>query len=360
MATSPNYAWAEPDNSSLVKNGASDIRTLGDAIDTSVWNVGYGQAGKNKIINGNFGVWQRGTSFTEAYFAALNTYTTDRFYILANATPTSVTVSQQTFTPGAAPVAGYEGSFFYRSSITTVGSTTTWTTAQRIEDVRTFAGQTVTLSFWAKADSARTITLDIQQRFGTGGSANVTTSAGTISATTAWVRYSATVTLPSITGKTIGTSSNLEVRITQPSASGSVMDLWGVQLEYGSKATPFQTATGTIQGELAACQRYYYRNTAGVAYARFGQGQNDGTTACYVQVQLPVTMRVAPTAIEYANLALHDGTGVVTLTSVTLNSSNPNVPMVQTGGSSTLVTKYTSSLIANNNSAAYLAFTSEL
>ena len=63
MATSPNYAWAEPDNSSLVKNGASDIRTLGDAIDTSVWNVGFGQAGKNKIINADFGIWQRGTSF---------------------------------------------------------------------------------------------------------------------------------------------------------------------------------------------------------------------------------------------------------------------------------------------------------
>ena len=62
MALSPNYGWSEPDNSSLVKNGAADIRTLGDAIDTSVWNVGFGQAGKNKIINGDFGINQR--SFT--------------------------------------------------------------------------------------------------------------------------------------------------------------------------------------------------------------------------------------------------------------------------------------------------------
>jgi len=35
MALSPNFAFPEPDNSSLVKNGAQDIRALGDAIDTA-------------------------------------------------------------------------------------------------------------------------------------------------------------------------------------------------------------------------------------------------------------------------------------------------------------------------------------
>jgi hypothetical protein len=107
MATSPNYAWAEPDNSSLVKNGAADIRTLGDAIDTSVWNIGFGQAGKNKIINGNFGVWQRGTSFSTSGAWVFNA---DRFqgYMSSG----TATLSQQTFTPGTAPVTGYESAFF--------------------------------------------------------------------------------------------------------------------------------------------------------------------------------------------------------------------------------------------------------
>ena len=36
MATSPNYGWAEPDNTDLVKNGALAIRTLGNAIDTTM------------------------------------------------------------------------------------------------------------------------------------------------------------------------------------------------------------------------------------------------------------------------------------------------------------------------------------
>jgi hypothetical protein len=36
MATSPNYGWSEPDNTSFVKDGALAMRTLGNAIDTTV------------------------------------------------------------------------------------------------------------------------------------------------------------------------------------------------------------------------------------------------------------------------------------------------------------------------------------
>ena len=36
MATSPIYGWAEPDNTDLVKNGALAIRTMGNAIDTTM------------------------------------------------------------------------------------------------------------------------------------------------------------------------------------------------------------------------------------------------------------------------------------------------------------------------------------
>jgi len=36
MATSPNYGWTEPDNTGFVKNGALDMRTLGNEIDSTV------------------------------------------------------------------------------------------------------------------------------------------------------------------------------------------------------------------------------------------------------------------------------------------------------------------------------------
>ena len=189
MATSPNYAWAEPDNSSLVKNGASDIRTLGDAIDTSVWNVGFGQAGKNKIINGDMGVWQRGTSIT----LTDNGYGADRYIYQANTgTMGTGTLSRQAFTPGTAPVAGYEGLYFNRYNLTATGTSTSHYMAQRIENVQTFAGQTATFSFWGKADSARTITSDLQQNFGSGGSSAVITSGTTHAFTTSWQRFTVT------------------------------------------------------------------------------------------------------------------------------------------------------------------------
>lgn len=39
MATSPNYGWAEPDNTAYVKDGALAMRTLGNAIDTTTYSI---------------------------------------------------------------------------------------------------------------------------------------------------------------------------------------------------------------------------------------------------------------------------------------------------------------------------------
>jgi hypothetical protein len=215
-------------------------------------------AGKNKIINGDFGVWQRGTSFTNPTSGA---YNTDRFLCDYDGTGGTKIISQQTFTPGTAPVAGYEGTYFLRMNQSVAGTGATYNIiSTKIEDVRTFAGQTITLSFWVKAATASGgVTPSIHRNYGSGGSAtdyNVV-SFTNVNFTTGWVRYSGTVTMPSVTGKTIGTGSYLQLNF--PLAVNTVMtvDFWGLQLEAGSVATAFQTATGTIQGELAACQRYY-------------------------------------------------------------------------------------------------------
>ena len=47
MATTTNYGWSTPDNTALVKDGALAIRTLGSAIDTTVFNNASGVAKKN-------------------------------------------------------------------------------------------------------------------------------------------------------------------------------------------------------------------------------------------------------------------------------------------------------------------------
>lgn len=39
MANTPNYNWTTPDNTGYVKNGALDMRTLGNEIDSTTYSL---------------------------------------------------------------------------------------------------------------------------------------------------------------------------------------------------------------------------------------------------------------------------------------------------------------------------------
>jgi len=336
---------------------AANMNDLSGTLNT-IQSVEYA-AGKNKVINVDFNVWQRGTTFTNP---AGDSYTADRFMIdYGTAAPTSNSVTRQTFTPGTAPVAGYEGVFFFRSTLTTVGTTSRLSIHHKIENVQTYAGQTVTLSFWAKADSARTLAGFIQQNFGSGGSTTVSTAITSQSITTAWTRFSMQIAVPSISGKTIGTSSFLNIRLDQAVAAGSVLDLWGLQLEASSTVSDFQTATGTLQGELAACRRYYIRFGTGSDYTPYGTGWNSSTSAGQCVVMLPVSMRVEPTSVEYSTLGSNvPGVSSVAITTVTLSTeSGQDSVTLTTAASATFTTGFF--VLANRaSSSAYLALNAEL
>jgi hypothetical protein len=377
MALSPQYSWPEPDNSSLVKNGAADIRTLGDAIDTSVWNVGFGQAGKNKIINGDFSINQRSATST----TTTNTFVFDRF-ALSTDDGTS-TYSAQTFTAGAAPVAGYEATNFARLVSTGQTLNTAFTAiGQKIENVRTFAGQTVTMSFWAKASTGTpNVAVSLWQDFGSGGSPSATTQQGSkLAITSSWARYSATFTLASLSGKTIGTNANSSLRTFLITSAGSTrdaytgalgiqsvtIDFWGVQVEYGSKATPFQTASGgSPQAELAMCQRYYYRfQPTSAVTNRFGYGFAVSTTAGEIGFKFPVNMRTAPTALEQSGTAsdygVKNGATNTPLTSVpTFNTADTTEGFIGFGTAAVL-TLGSGTCMRNSSTNAYLGWSAEL
>lgn len=235
-----------------------------DVADTQE-NLGGGVppfvAGKNKIINGDFGIWQRGTTFNPSATGFFMFADRFRSYTYA---ASATTASQQAFSPGTAPVAGYEGTYFGRVVST---NTSAYFSYNGIENVRNFAGQTVTLSYWAKSASAQTLNeVQISQYFGSTGSAAVATTLTAPAITTSWARYTHTFTMPSISGKTIS-GGNDGIFINIKGAINNALDMWGFQLEAGNVATPFTTATGTIQGELAACQRYYQIITAGAVTA---------------------------------------------------------------------------------------------
>jgi len=344
---------------------AANMNDLSGTLNT-IESVEYA-AGKNKIINGDFGVWQRGTSFTPTS----QTYTADRFAMTSDGAGATRTITQQTFTLGSAPVAGYEGKYFLRYNQSVAGSGGTGNYLfQRIEDVRTFAGQTVVLSFWAKADATRTVSLTLGQIFGTGGSPStqVDTSLGSVSLTTSWVRYTKSVAVPSIAGKTIGTdsgglTSSLQVLFTYPTNATMTIDLWGVQLEASSTASDFQTATGTLQGELAACQRYYLKPQLTGAFAFYAVGAARSATVVDFCYTLPVSMRVVPTAVDYANAAIiANGVGATALTNLTIDSPSctANTVALQATVASGLTQFRFYYLGNNNNSAGYVGLSAEL
>jgi hypothetical protein len=275
-------------------------------------------AGKNKIINGDFGIWQRGTSFSTSGVV----YCADRF--LTNVGNVSGFSAVQTaFTAGTAPVSGYEGQYYLDVAGTLSNASTGYLQIeQRIEDVRTYAGQTVTLSFWAKGSASGTVNTLLGQSFGAGGSADVLTATSSQSITTSWQRFTQTVTLASIAGKTINSGNMLKVYFVKNMGSSyptfgssnytGTLSIWGVQLEAGSAATAFQTATGTIQGELAACMRYFYVIATGDQQSILN-GFYSSTTDCRGNLRYPVQMRVAPTlssAVGTDYFAFESGAGV--------------------------------------------------
>ena len=170
-----------------------------------------------------------------------------------------------------------------------------------MEQLRRFAGQTATLSFWAKSDSSRTQQIAVVQNFGSGGSTDVNINnygTNNFTTTTSWQRFTFTLSIPSISGKTVGSSSYLWFAIRQASASGSQLDMWGAQWEAGSVATAFQTATGSIGGELALCQRYFLNlNNSNTNTLAYGYGWFFSTTSARYMLPTPVTMRTTPTLV---------------------------------------------------------------
>jgi hypothetical protein len=367
------------------------IRTLGNAIDASLvdlkggttgqvlakasntdmdftWSAGASvptslgyAAGKNRIINGDMNVWQRGTSINIA--AASFGYGADRWGAYVG-TGAAVTISRQAFTTGAAPVAGYESNFFQRYNRTTVGSAESYL-YQRMENVTTYAGQTITISFWAKVGSAVTFPIGdiyLEQNFGTGGSSAVTTNVNTSTQaiSTSWTRYSFTVAVPSISGKTIGTDSQLGFVFRFPTTFSTVsFDLWGVQVEAGSTATAFQTATGTIQGELAACQRYYTRlaNVGSATEYWFGSGYAGTSTQAQCILPLTTTMRSTSITLDYSGVRLQDyGAGYAISSLIYVSSARNNIVV---GATSSGLTS-NRPLAIDTNTTGYIGISAEL
>jgi hypothetical protein len=329
-------------------------------------------AGKNRIINGDMYINQR--SFTSN--TATGTYGFDRFK-QANVGGT-FTVTPQTFALGTAPVSGYEGKNFSRLVTATQSAAGDYAALeQMVESVRSFAGQTVTFSCWAKASTGTPkVGFSVVQNFGTGGSpsANVITSGGTATISTSWARYSFTITLPSISGKTIGTNNDDKLQVDLWTSVGTTIsglgypavgiqnvtiDTWGWQLEAGSTATDFQTATGSIGGELALCQRYAIKFGGEFGFNWYGTGINTTTTNANIFVPLPVKMRSAPTLTIPSVNFFYVGVAGANPSAIAINQANATSVALSVTTSGVTVSN-ANQLYGDSSTSSYLLFTSEL
>ena len=346
-----------------------------EAYNGANWLSAAGVSSGNAIINGAFEINQRG--FTSS--TATATYTFDRWR--QDHGGGTVTGSSQAFTLGAAPVAGYEAANFVRT--VTAGQSAADHYAvrqQQIESVRSFAGQTVTISFFAKAASGTPkIGVAMTQSFGTGGSpsADLSPPVGAVTISTSWARYTLTYNVPSISGKTIGTNKNdflglelwvsagstLATRASSIGIQNNTFDIWGVQLEAGSVANPFRRNANSIQGELAACQRYYQRINyrAESAFANFSFGAAASTTLAVQQIKL-TEMRAVPSSIEFSGLVLEDFVNAFTPTALTLNASRSSTSLlvfdVSVASGLTAFRPYATR--ANNNVNHFLGINAEI
>jgi hypothetical protein len=268
-------------------NSLEVYKTTGTAV--AGWEPVNLAQSPNYIINGAFEINQRGYSSGAGSFA----YTVDR-WVWAGVDGT-VANSLQAFTPGSGPASDIEARNFLRASSSgqsAAGAQLRW--YQGIEDVTLLAGKTITVSFYAKvASGTPSVAIEMTQNFGTGGSPSAAvlgiTQKIVLSGGSSWTRYFVTLQMPSIAGKTLGTSPNTSASfLTMWFSAGSdansrtqslgiqsnTFDIWGVQVEAGQTATPFRRNANSLQGELAACQRYFERSyNIGVA---LGTNTNDG------------------------------------------------------------------------------------
>ena len=224
---------------------AGDLRHLKNAI------------GENYSIYPNFEIWLEGTSITNT--------TGNDFYgsVLTGGNcgtggSPSMTLSRQAFTLGQTDVPS-EPKYFFRGDLTAAASVTQPTIQHKIESVRTNADGTTTASFYAKAGATSSYDLCFVQNFGTGGSPSldVVVASQVAVLTTSWQLITKTFTLPSLTGKALGTDENsdhLIMRLKYPLAATNIVDIANLKIEKGNVATGLGVVS--FGEELRKSKRY--------------------------------------------------------------------------------------------------------
>ena len=311
----------------------------------------------NLVINGNFDIWQRGTSISVSSSALA--YTADRWYCVADGTTTVSRVA----------TGQLQGSTYSLRSTRSTATPGSHNLNQLIETlhVRSLMGKTVTFSINLRrsAGIANPISLNIYKSatvdagnaasWSTVATTNVPISViptGTTSSD--WYRASVTALIPND-----GTANTLMLSIgTFGINNNDYFEISQAQIEIGPVPTSFHRNQENIQAELAACQRYYWRISSGSnAYTWFGSG-GSSSTAVYLSFPFPVTMRTIPVLDASAGstfAGVPSGTGTAISLQADGSSNTIAAVLLQGTGFGAGTT-----IRGNNTTSAYLGFNAEL
>jgi len=355
-----------------VSNPVQALEVAGSAVVAGTLSAGNPLMFRNRIINGDFRVDQRGSASTPVA-AAMNSYSSDRWQQEWVVTSGAMTAGQVALTASEAP---YQYGFRYANkwTVTTAinlagsGGGNYVLPKQIIEGYNiadlnwgTPYASPITVSFWFRGFAGGSYANAV--RVG-GGGYTTYNSLFSVNANT-WTYVTYTVPPPpsgaAPTSTTTGAgielyianynayspaaapntwTGNFPYQATQGalnwySTLGNYVLVTGVQLEKGSVATPFEVRPYAT--ELALCQRYYWAMTSGVSVKM--HPDSNVATSRYLTIGLPVYQRANPTqaaTVSSGSGSIYGGslsqfgwqsTGVAATASVDLSVATSNAEL---------------------------------
>jgi hypothetical protein len=382
-----------------IANPQRALEFAGDLVTGGTVSAGNPLMYRNRIINGDMRIAQRGTSNVVPSIAAeVVPYSTDRWCVDASITTGTLTQSQISLVSSDTP---YQVGFQYANRLYCTTSLTTFAWygfLQRIEGINaldlnwgTSFGQPVTVSFWFRTNMPAGSQVNVNIR----SASYVISFNQNFTALGGGQWQYVTVTVPPPPNGSGGWSTYVSLYLGggQPGSftgisgwngtnqwglygtynwaqnAGNYVDFTGVQLEKGTVATPFEVRPYAT--ELALCQRYYYQWSSAISgnYGTFGFGVQTGFSQVHFIVPYPVTMRSnVNSTSNFSNSVLstfqfNSGGGTPgTLNSISFDTteSTPYTGRIYINTGSAGTAGLSIELRANGTTSAFLGFSAEL